>query len=1457
VARPETDRNLLFGILALQMDLVTRDQLVAAMNAWVLRKADPLAQVLVDQGALAADERALLEPMVALHVKRHGGDPERSLAAAGAQLSTRFPVAAVQDPELVSALQTLAPATSPTPDGDPDPSVTRDYRPPDPRPGGARYRIVREHAKGGLGVVFLAQDTELNRQVALKEIQHLFADDATSRARFLTEAEVTGGLEHPGIVPIYGLGRYDDGRPFYAMRFIRGDSLKDAIARFHQADEDPRRDPGERALSLQTLLRRFLDVCNAIQYAHDRGVLHRDLKPGNIMIGRYGETLVVDWGLAKVTGRVDSAAHPGIEATLRPGLSGNSSATVAGQALGTPAYMSPEQAQGKLELLGPASDVYSLGATLYALLTGHAPVAGGDPGAALARVTAGDFPPPRAVNPRVPRALDAVCLKAMALRATDRYGSARELAADVERFLADEPVGAAPEGLSQRLTRWGRKHRAAVQAGAGALLVILVLSAGFAAVLTRAYQSEKRRRQEAKIAEGHALEQKRRADDARGQAELQRAAADRARAETQRYARSVERQAALLLFDRGLSECEAGRANRGVLWLARALERAPRDEPGLTHVIQANLESWAPTVPTLKAQWQHRGQVTGVAFRPDGKVVLTGSLDNTARLWDAATGQAIGMPMAHKGQVWAVAFRPDGKVVVTASADNTARLWDAATGKPIGTPLEHKGGVLAVAFRPDGKAVLTGSEDNTARLWDAATGKPIGTPRGHMGPVLAVAFSPDGKVVLTGIAANRARLWDAATGQAIGMPLAHRGRVWAVAFSPDGKAVLTGSQEDNAARLWDAATGKPIGAPLEHKRGIGEVAFSPDGKVVLTGSYDNTARLWDAATGKPIGAPLEHKGTVEALAFSPDGQAVLTGSADNTARLWDAATGKPIGAPLEHKGRVGAVAFSPDGQAVLTGSFDSSARLWDAVTGRPIGTPLKHKNWVGAVAFSPDGKAVLTGSLDNTARLWDPSTGEPIGTPLEHKGLARAVAFRPDGKVVLTGSFDNTARLWDAASGQPIGDALEHKDRVTAVAFRPDGKVVLTGSADNTARLWDAATGKPIGAPLEHKGRVEAVAFSPDGKAVLTGSADNTARLWDVATGRAIGMPLAHKGEVWAVAFSPDGKVVLTGSEDNTARLWDARTGRSIGSPLAHKGRVGAVAFSPDGKVVVTGSLDNTARLWDAATGKPIGVPLEHKGRVVAVAFRPDGKVVLTGSLDNTARLWDAGTTKPIGTPLEHKGSVMAVAFSPDGKVVITASLDNTARLWDADRRGQASGDSETATLAVQAMTGLKIDESGAVLELDFATWEACRARAIRHPLLPPTPRDVARRGDRSWHEIQLREAAIAGQFFAARWHLARLVAEGPQAGPEAASSRRKALAWLRDLLDREERRLADRRPVTRQDVLNDLASWKTDEGLSILRDERALARLPMVERQECRDFWARVDAVLAEAGFPADPFAK
>jgi serine/threonine-protein kinase len=481
------DRNLLFGILALQMDFITRDALIAAMNSWVLQKEKPLADLLEEQGALTPMDRSLLEPLVRRHVEQHGNDPSRSLASLSSVDWIRPAIASLgaTDTEVLKSLNGLHRQPQ-----DIDDSPHEDTSSPGSTSRvGPRFRILRFHARGGLGEVFVAEDVELHREVALKQIQDRYIGQPDSQSRFLLEAEITGGLEHPGIVPVYGLGHNDDGRPFYAMRFIKGDSLREAIARFH-GDETAGRNPGERMLELQKLLRRFLDVCNAIAYAHSRGVLHRDIKPGNIMVGQFGETLLVDWGLAKVVGTNERTG----EATLRPPAASGSSETLPGAAVGTPAYMSPEQAAGRLDDLGPATDVYSLGATLYCLLTGKSPAESSDAAdvdAVLKRVQKGDIRRPRQVKPDTPTALEAVCLKAMALDPADRYGSPRELADDIERWLADEPVAAWREPISVRGRRWMRHHRTAVAAATATVLMGL-LGLGIAYSLQSAFNRELR-----------------------------------------------------------------------------------------------------------------------------------------------------------------------------------------------------------------------------------------------------------------------------------------------------------------------------------------------------------------------------------------------------------------------------------------------------------------------------------------------------------------------------------------------------------------------------------------------------------------------------------------------------------------------------------------------------------------------------------------------------------------------------------------------------------------------------------------------------------------------------------------------------------------------------------------------------------------------------------------------------
>ncbi len=513
----EADRNLLFGILALQGNLIERRDLVAGFEDWVREKTRSLGDVLQSRGALTPQRRELIDALVAEHLRQHDGDPARSLATLSTLGSAREDLERIGDRQLVASLANLArpsprvgeqdPFATRAPDGgevQDDPFATQIGAGGESGDEGgralgsltSRFRVVRMHARGGLGVVSVAIDSELERAVALKEIQDRHADEPRSRSRFLMEAEITGKLEHPGIIPVYGLGSYADGRPYYAMRFVRGDSLREAIERYH-APGRPSRDEGQRRVELGELLGRFVDVCNAIAYAHSRGVLHRDIKPGNVMLGPYGETLVVDWGLAKPLENGHAPPEPellaerasGVEGTgeasgslsgrVRLTLSGGSAEeTLPGVAIGTPAYMSPEQAAGRIEELGPSSDVYSLGATLYCLLTGRAPFDGRDLNELLEKVRQGTFPPPRQIDPAIPKPLEAVCLKAMALQPADRFEDARELAREIERWRADEPVRAYCEPWTVRLGRWIRRHKTLVaSATVGTFAVLLGLAA--------------------------------------------------------------------------------------------------------------------------------------------------------------------------------------------------------------------------------------------------------------------------------------------------------------------------------------------------------------------------------------------------------------------------------------------------------------------------------------------------------------------------------------------------------------------------------------------------------------------------------------------------------------------------------------------------------------------------------------------------------------------------------------------------------------------------------------------------------------------------------------------------------------------------------------------------------------------------------------------------------------------
>ncbi|MCD6049416.1 MAG: repeat-containing protein [Verrucomicrobia bacterium] len=1202
------------------------------------------------------------------------------------------------------------------------------------------YELLEGIAQGGMGAIYKARQLKLNRTVALKTILSGMLAGEDQMKRFRAEAEAVANLDHPNIVPIYEVGEHE-GQLFFSMRFIEGGSLDDQMKRFVA-------DPQASAILMAK-------VARAVHFAHQHGILHRDLKPDNILLDNQGEPHITDFGLAK---RVDAGEN----------------LTVTGEIIGTPNYMSPEQAEGKGFKLTTAVDVYGLGAVLYQLLTGHPPFRAESPLETLRLVIDREPQRPSAINRRVDRDLETICLKCMEKDPQRRYGSAEAVAEDIERWLRKEPIRARPAGYFYRAGKWAARRPAV------ALLAVTTF-AGLCTLFGVILVNEQRLQKERDIALG--LEK----------------TATQERLKAEALAEQSRQRLVRLNIGDGLRLMDEGDASAALLSFVDAL-RLDEGNKENAEIQRTRIASALRQAPRLIQFWTEDQPIVASAASVNGRFLVTFA-GKRARLWDVSTGVALGQPVPLPDNVRSAAVSPDGQQLLLLNDNRTALLWNWRKDKSHPIKLAHDFPVNVATFSADGKlvAIAGGQNQNgTARVWSTANGEPVTKSIRIPDDVDAITFSADGTKLAVASRDRTATVWNTQTGQAIGKPLRHGGIVRHVSFSPDGLRLVTAS-EDRTARVWNVMTGEPITPPLQHNDIVTYAEFSPDGTRVATANKDNTGRVWDANTGEPVTPPLAHSTRVARVRFSPDGRRVLT-VAEKSARVWDATSGKPITPPLAHNAEILHALFNPDGRSIMIASKDRTIRVWDTPAAQQNSRELAIKGELRQTIFSKDNRLMLA-VTDNTLRVWDVTTGEPASQVFNSSGEILAARFVNNDSAINAISSDQTVRSWEIKTGMEKRN-LRMPFSISFAAFSPDNKILFTADMDRKGQLRSIPTVEPTQPPggpgnfkgkrregtnappftgkapmegpspagdrsglrpgndnaksIEHKSRIAYAQFSADSTKVVTASWDSTARVWDATTGKAITPPLEHSDRVVLASFSPDGTKVVTASWDNTARIWDASTGKPLSPPLEHTAELTLASFSPDGRFVVTASADNTARIWNAATGEAVTPFLQHNGWVVAATFSPDSTRVVTASWDNTARIWDTYTGAPVTPPLLHRDRVDHASFTQDGRILFTASADGTTRLWDFTPDARPIDD--IAPLA-QLLSGRRLDNTGSLVPVSATrlaeNWDTLRQKY---------PQQFSINQDEivAWHSEEAEVCEQTQSWFAALFHLNWLVDEKP-----------------------------------------------------------------------------------------------
>ncbi len=1110
------------------------------------------------------------------------------------------------------------------------------------------YEVREVFTSGGRGLVYRVRHRGWNMDLAVKCPRPEFFQSEQDKADFEQEAEtwVKLGL-HPHLVTCYYVRRLG-GIPRVFAEYVAGGSLAEWIRSRKLYAGGPRR-------ALERILDVAIQFAWGLHHAHEQGLVHRDVKPGNVLMTAEGTAKVTDFGMAKARGTST--------ATMTPSGGGDPSESILVSAGGlTPAFCSPEQVQGRPVLR--KTDIWSWGVSLLHMFVGSAPWSAGY----LAAGVLVDYRE-RGLSedglPTMPPALADLLMLCFRPNPDERPRDMLEIVAVLQRLYAQttgrphrrEPPQAA-KALADRLNNRAlslcdlHKHAEAEQLWQEALTI---------------------RAQHPESTYNLGLTQWR-SGRLNGDALLQQM-----------------RDVCISHPGEWLPPCllarvqlEQGNWRSAIETLQRvAGAGAELDEVRTAReAARACLSDGGRLVRRLRG---HTGWVSSVCTGRDGRTALSGSADGTLKLWSVSSGRCLRTFEGHDEWVTSVSLSADGRLALSGSADRTLRLWQTTDGRCLRTFEGHDNWVLAAALRADGRLVLSGGGEGVAKLWDATTGECLRNLDGHENSVLALCWSSDGRFALSGSRDRTVQLWEVESGKRLATFAGHADKVLAVALSSDGQYALSGSAY-RTLKLWETATGRCLRTFEGHQGGVTSVCFSIGGCYVLSGSEDRTVKLWQITTGHCLATLEGHEGTVHSVCLARAGRQLLSASADTTLALWtlpeDHVAPYVLSRVLPTDTALAAWtdyerALARARQAITAGDAVQAAQcvrearaqpghsrrpeamnLWSSLYARLPRQTLQggwggttfaeHAEAVTAVCLSADGRLALSGSADRTLKLWETATGHPLHTFEADMSGVTSVCLAADGRLALSGCRDATLKLWEIGTGHCLRSCRDDLDVITSVALSADGRLAVSGSTDGTVHLWDVVAGQLLRVLRLHTGPVHSVALLADGHLALTGSAlfvvrndgerlftSGQMKLWETATGRCLPTFESEAEAVTAVCLSSDGRYALTGGGQSVIRrdngrfaqsglihLWELATGRRLRTFIGHTGAVTSVGLSFDGRYVLSGSTDATVRLWEAASGQCLRTFAGHADAVTSVTFSADGRYALSGSADRTLKLW-------------------------------------------------------------------------------------------------------------------------------------------------------------------------------------------------------------------------------------------